>query len=142
VTKRLVVVSKGSELKNSALLKVTSTTRFYNGKVSAPKNNCEFPHVSRHPLRPIHDLTTSPSSPHARKPISVAIPLGLSRKKGAMMQETTVSHGKTKMDKVVRRGELPCVRCSRSLYGERVVGSAVPMSMEIKNVMKKQRRSK
>ncbi|SAM05613.1 hypothetical protein [Absidia glauca] len=50
------------------------------------------------------------SSPSARNPISVAILLILLREKEAMMQKTSVSHGKAKMDKMVRRGRLPCVR--------------------------------
>jgi hypothetical protein len=59
-----------------------------------------------------------------------------------MMQKVNVSHGKAKMDKMVRRKELPYVRRSRPLYRERVGRSAVLMSMERKKRMKKQRRSK
>jgi hypothetical protein len=44
------------------------------------------------------------------------------KKKGAMMQKVNVSHGKLKMDKMVRRRGLPCVRRSKSLHRERVVG--------------------
>jgi hypothetical protein len=47
------------------------------------------------------------------------------------MQKANVSHGKTKMDKTVRRRELPCVRRSRSLYIGQVVRDAVLMSMGI-----------
>jgi hypothetical protein len=49
------------------------------------------------------------------------------------MQKVNVSHGKTKMDKTVRRRELSCVRRSRSLYRGRVVRGAVPRSMEEKS---------
>jgi hypothetical protein len=41
-------------------------------------------------------------------------------------------HGKTKM-KMARKRELPCVRRSRSLYGERVVRGVALTSMEKKN---------
>jgi hypothetical protein len=58
-----------------------------------------------------------------------------------MMQKATVSHDKSKMDKMVRRRELPCVRRSGSLQGRRVVRGAMLMSMERKKVTKKQRRS-
>jgi hypothetical protein len=59
----------------------------------------------------------------------VATLLNLPRKKGATMQKANISHGKTKMDKMVRRRELPCARC---LYKERVVRGALSMSMERK----------
>jgi hypothetical protein len=42
---------------------------------------------------------------------------------------------------MVRRRELPYLRRSRSLYRDRFVGGAVPMLMERKKMMKKQRRS-
>jgi hypothetical protein len=48
------------------------------------------------------------------------------------MQKITVSHGKTKMGKLVKRRELPCVRRSKSLYRGRVVRGVDPMSAEIK----------
>jgi hypothetical protein len=35
------------------------------------------------------------------------------------------------------KGVLPCIRCSRSLYKKRIVGSTTFMSMELKKVMKK-----
>jgi hypothetical protein len=53
-----------------------------------------------------------------------------------LTQKANVNYGKAKMDKMVRRRELPCDRCLGSLYSER----AVLMSMEEKKVMKKQRR--
>jgi hypothetical protein len=56
----------------------------------------------------------------------------LRKKKGAMMQKGNVSHGKAKMDKMVRRGELPCVRRSKQWNRGRVVRGEVPMSMERK----------
>jgi hypothetical protein len=37
-------------------------------------------------------------------------------KKEAMTQKVNVSQGKAKMDKVVGRRELSCIRRSRSLY--------------------------
>jgi hypothetical protein len=49
-----------------------------------------------------------------------------------MMQNAHVGHGKTKMDKNVRR-ELPCVRRSRSLYSKLFIRVVVLMSMERKN---------
>jgi hypothetical protein len=45
----------------------------------------------------------------AREPISVVIPFDLSRKKEAVVQKANVSQGKAKMDKKVRRKELPCI---------------------------------
>jgi hypothetical protein len=41
-------------------------------------------------------------------------------KKRAMVQKAKVSRGKAKMDKMVRRRELPCGRQSVLLYRERV----------------------
>jgi hypothetical protein len=59
------------------------------------------------------------------------------------MQKANVSHGETKMDKMVRRRELPCVRRLMSLYREHFVRKAVSMSIgRKKKVIKKQRRSK
>jgi hypothetical protein len=81
------------------------------------KSECTY-----HPLSPIPNLTTCPFIPGSRKPISVANPFDLRRKKGEMMQKANVSQGKTELDKMVRRGELPCVRRSMSLYRERFVG--------------------
>jgi hypothetical protein len=45
-------------------------------------------------------------------------------------------------DKIVRRRELLCVGCSRSLYRGWVVGCAVLMLMQRKKMMEKQRRNK
>jgi hypothetical protein len=64
------------------------------------------------------------------------------KKKRGMMEDINVSRGTAKMDKMMRRRELPSVRHLRPLYGVRVVCDVVPMSMERKKVMKKQRRSK
>jgi hypothetical protein len=58
-----------------------------------------------------------------------------------MMQKVNVSHGKAKMDKMVRRREWPCVSYSKSLYREQDVRCEVTMLIERK-VMKKQRRNK
>jgi hypothetical protein len=63
-------------------------------------------------------------------------------KKGAMMQKANVSHGKSNMDKTVRRRELPWVHHSRSLYRKRIVRGAGLKSIQRKKVMKKQRRTK
>jgi hypothetical protein len=79
--------------------------------------------------------------PGDRGSISVVIAIDHLRKKGTMMQKAIVSHGKTKMDKPVRRRELPRVRRSRPLYRWRVVRGVVPMSVERKKVMKKGKRS-
>jgi hypothetical protein len=49
-----------------------------------------------------------------------------------MVKDVNVSHGKTKMDKRVRRRDLPCVCRSKSLYRERVVRNMVLMSTERK----------
>jgi hypothetical protein len=54
-------------------------------------------------------------------------------KKEAMMQKSNVSHGKTNMDKMVRRRELPCIRRLMKLYRGRVARGAVPMSMKEKS---------
>jgi hypothetical protein len=43
-----------------------------------------------------------------------------------------VSHDSTKMGKMVKRRDLPCVRRLMSLYRGRVVRDAVVMSMERK----------
>jgi hypothetical protein len=60
-----------------------------------------------------------------------------------MMEDVNVSHGKTKMDKMERRRDLPCVRRSRTLYGGRVVhGRVLNVDGRNKKVRKKQRRSK
>jgi hypothetical protein len=48
-----------------------------------------------------------------------------------------------KMDKNVRRRELPCIRLSRLIHRDLVVRGVVPMSVERKKkVLKKQRRSR
>jgi hypothetical protein len=77
-------------------------------------------------------VTTVPSRPGVRKPIPVVIPFDHLRIKGAMMQKANVGHDKPKMDKAVRRGALPCIRRSRSLYKRRVARGAVLMSIERK----------
>jgi hypothetical protein len=59
-----------------------------------------------------------------------------------MMQKVNVGHSKRKMDKLVSRKALPCIRRLRLLYRERVVRDEMPMSMARKKVMKKQRRGK
>jgi hypothetical protein len=59
-----------------------------------------------------------------------------------MMQKANVSHGETKMDKMVRRGELPCVCRPRTSYRGQVIRGVLLMSVERKKVVKKQRRSK
>jgi hypothetical protein len=81
----------------------------YDGKVSVSKKPCEgfFPEVFHNSLRPIPNLTTCPSSPAAREPISVVIFSDHPSKKGAMMQKANVSQGKTKMDKMVRGESYP-----------------------------------
>jgi hypothetical protein len=53
-----------------------------------------------------------------------------------MIENVNVGHGKTKMDKTVRRRELPCVRRSRLLYRERVVRYADGKKKVIKNQRK------
>ncbi|SAM08444.1 hypothetical protein [Absidia glauca] len=70
--------------------------------------------VFRNPLSPKPNLTTRPSSPGAREPLSVAASFDLPRKRRVLMQIANVSHGKI-MDKMVRRRELPCARRSKSL---------------------------
>jgi hypothetical protein len=50
-------------------------------------------------------------------------------KRKAMTQKANVSHDRPKIDKIVRGGELPCVRCSRPLYRGQTVVSAMLMSM-------------
>jgi hypothetical protein len=101
-------------------------------KASAPKKKLEAFPIFRIPLRPILNLTTCPFSSAARKPIFVAIPSDLPRKKGAMMRKLNVSHVTTMKDKMVRRRELPCVRRLNPLYRGSVVHGAVPKSMERK----------
>jgi hypothetical protein len=53
--------------------------------------------------------------PAAIELISVAILFDLLREEGAIMQKTNVSHGGSKMDKLVRR-RVTYVRHLRSLY--------------------------
>jgi hypothetical protein len=97
-------------------------------------------------LRPIAILTLCPSSPGSREPILVAIPVNLPRKKEAMVQKAKVNHGKKKMDKTVRRRELPYVRRSSSLCRNRVVrcAEAMPWKNNKKSdeAKKKQRKGK
>jgi hypothetical protein len=45
------------------------------------------------------------------------------------MQKVNVSHGQTKLDKMVRRRDLPCVRRLWLLYRDRVACSVVHVSM-------------
>jgi hypothetical protein len=54
-----------------------------------------------------------------------------------MKQNASVSHGKGKMDKMVERRALPCVRSLRSLYRGRVVHGAMLMSTERKKKVMK-----
>jgi hypothetical protein len=75
-------------------------------------------------------------------PISVAIPFDHLRKKRAMMQKANVSHGKTMMDKMVRRRDLPCVGRFRPLYRVRFVRGTMTMPMERKKKVVKKERSK
>jgi hypothetical protein len=91
-------------------------------------------------LRPIPDLTTCPSSPAAREPISVAILFNPLRKTWAKMQNANVSHGKAKMDKMGRRSGLPCVRHSRCCIKSEPFEVRRQCRLK-KKVMEKQRRS-
>jgi hypothetical protein len=52
---------------------------------SAPKKRRGISNVFRNPLRPIPNLTTCPSRPGARDPMSVAISFDLLRKRRVMM---------------------------------------------------------
>jgi hypothetical protein len=65
------------------------------------------------------------TSPNAREPISAAISFDLRRKRRIMMEGVNVSNGKTKMDKMVGKRELPCIRRSRAKYRGRVVYDGV-----------------
>jgi hypothetical protein len=115
-----VVVSKGSELRISALWK-SNGYRIYNGMGVHLKKNCEA----------------------ARGPIFVAIPFDhLGIKKEQWCKRQILAMVRQRLDEMVRRRELPCVRRSSSLYSELVVRGVVPMSMERKKVMEKQRRSR
>jgi hypothetical protein len=58
-----------------------------------------------------------------------------------MMQKVIVSHGEPKMDKMVRGRDFSYFRHLWSLHGRGVVCGAVLTPLEIKKVMKKQRRS-
>jgi hypothetical protein len=75
-----------------------------------------LPQALSTPLSPVPNPSTCPFVPGARKPVSVVILIDACMKKDIMMQPANVSHGKTKMVKMVRRRELPCVRRSLSLY--------------------------
>jgi hypothetical protein len=91
-------------------------------------------YVFRNPLFPIPDQSSSPSCPGARKPMSVATLLNLPRRKGATMQKANACPCKAKMDKIVRRRELPYVRLLRSLYRGRVVRGKVTCLWKEKSV--------
>jgi hypothetical protein len=58
------------------------------------------------------------------------------------MEDVNVSHGKTKMDKLLRGGERPCVRRSRLLCKGEAVRGAAPNFDGKKKMTRKQRRSK
>jgi hypothetical protein len=64
--------------------------------------------------------------------ISVVITFDLPRKRRELTQKANVSHVKAKMDKMVRRRELPCVRRFRSFHRVRVVRGMALMTMERK----------
>jgi hypothetical protein len=125
------------------LFESAMATKFIMEKVSAQKKELlRFPPWFLSSLSPIPNLSTCPPSLASREHISVVIPIDHLRKKEAIMQKANVGHGKSKMDEMVRRRQLPCIRCSRPLYRGRVVCGAVPMSVESKKVMMKERRSK
>jgi hypothetical protein len=48
------------------------------------------------------------------------------------MQKENVSHNKAKVDKMVRKSALPCVRRSRLMYSVQVVRSVVLLSIKKK----------
>jgi hypothetical protein len=62
------------------------------------------------------NLSICPPIPAAREPIFVVNLVDHPRKKGATMQKANVSLGKPKMNKMMRRRELPCVSHLRALY--------------------------
>jgi hypothetical protein len=76
-----------------------------NGRTPKKKLQWYF----RHPMRPIPNLTTCPTSPAAREPISVAIPFDLLRKRGAVMQMANVGHGEKRRSSWEGKG-LPFVQ--------------------------------
>jgi hypothetical protein len=84
-----------------------------------------FPQVFRNPLVPVAYLSACLSSRGVGESISVAIPSDHIRKKGVMMTKANVSHCEAKMDKMMRRRGLPCVRRSSALYKGRAVRGAV-----------------
>jgi hypothetical protein len=90
-----------------------------------------------HPLRPSPNLTTCPSSPAAREPISVAISFDLLRLKEAMMQKANVSYSMTKMDKIMRRKELPCVRWGAVLMSPKKKSDEEVKEKQIKGLPEK-----
>jgi hypothetical protein len=61
-----------------------------------------------------------------------AIPFDLLWKKGATIQKVIVRHGKTKMDKRMRRRDVPCIHHSRPLYCKYAAVSIMSMLMESK----------
>jgi hypothetical protein len=101
-----------------------------------------FPQVFRKPLCPIPNVITCPSSLGVRESISVANPFDHLREKGAMMQKVNVGHRKTKDWQDGEKERVTLRSSFRTLYRNRVVRSAVVMSMERKKVIKKQRKSK
>jgi hypothetical protein len=74
-------------------------------KVSAPKN---FPMLFNSLSAKSFEQSPCPLFPGARELVSVAIPFDQLRKRGVRMKDVNVSHGKTKMDKMVRRRVTLC----------------------------------
>jgi hypothetical protein len=62
-------------------------------------------------LFPIHDPSPNALGPGARKPIFLAIPFDLPRKKGAMMQKENVSYGVKKVNTIMGKKDLLHVLC-------------------------------
>jgi hypothetical protein len=67
-------------------------------KVGAPKKKLP---VFRNPLFPIPNSSPNASCLGARKPITIAIPFDLPRKKGAVMQKENVSYGVKKVNTIM-----------------------------------------
>jgi hypothetical protein len=82
---------------------------------SVPKKTARvFPFFRDH-LHPIPELTTCPSSPVARKPTNI-VTQPIFQEKSSNDAKENVSHSKTKMEKMVRRREVPCAHRPRLLY--------------------------
>jgi hypothetical protein len=112
VPKGLKVMSKGSELRNSALSKEQwlDILLWKSECTKIIKGNASGSLVLRNPLVPIPNPSQCPSSPGVREPISAVIPINplINKKEQCYKRQMLVIFiVRQKMDKIVIRRELP-----------------------------------